>query len=83
MYQVVSNLQPPLREKETVEIKSGWEEKNFSGRKADQKSRFELSDKRNPEEYQEKSRDLELFEGISHSRELRQIKKAEIEPVRA
>ena len=72
-----------MHEKETGEIKSGWEEKNFSGRKADQKSRFELSDKRNPEEYQEKSRDLELFEGISHSRELRQIKKAGFEPVRA
>ena len=72
-----------MREKETVEIKSGWEEKNFSGRKADQKSRFGISDKRNPEEYQEKSRDLELFEGISHSRELRQIKKAGFEPVRA
>ena len=66
-----------------MEIKSAWEEKKITGRKADQKSRFEISDKRNPEEYQEKSRDLELFARINHSRELRQIKKAEIEPVKA
>lgn len=57
--------------------------KKFFREKSRPKSRFEISDKRNPEEYQEKSRDLELFARINHSRELRQIKKAEIEPVKA